>query len=437
MASQPDQAGPAEPPPSFLRALPALLLLALVTAIGFTVLGSFGVVQEDAKAELGLSDGTLGLIQGLGAAVPMVLFSVPIGALVDRYNRVRLIVLLSAIWTLGTLLTALAAGVPVLIAARMLTGIGSTGALTAALSLCADFCAPDQRGRAMLIVNLGKALGVAAAFALTGWLFGLFAGHRVGLFDARAWRSTHVALAAISAILLTPLLLMREPARREVESSSDAPLRIVAGELWSRRAFLAPLFAGQVAVVMADAAAGVWVAPILSRNFGLQPQQFGGWVGALLFAAGIGGGVLGGLSADIGQRSRLRGGLLLGAVIAAGLGIPAAFFPLMPTVPGFAACLGLLCLCGAVTGLVVSVALTVLIPNELRGLCIGAFIAIAGLVGFGLAPWLVTVVSSGLGGEQHLATALTLVGVIVGTLSFLAFILAMRRAPRSAFDVPI
>ena len=46
-------------------------------------------------------------------------------------------------------------------------------------------------------------------------------------------------------------------------------------------------------------------------------------------------------------------------------------------------------LCGTVTGLVTSVALTVLLPNELRGLCIGAFIAIAGLIGFGVAPSLV------------------------------------------------
>ena len=424
--------------PSFVRALAPLLLLALVTAIGFTVLGSFGVVQEDAKAELGLSDTALGLIQGLGAAAPMVVFSIPIGVLVDRYNRVRLMIALAAIWTLGTLLTALAGGVPMLVVARMLTGIGSTGALTAALSLCADLCPPDQRGRAMLIVNLGKALGIAAAFALTGWLFGLSADHKLALIDAvRPWRGAHVALAVMSALLLTPLLLMREPARHELESSPDAPFRVVARELWSRRAFLGPLFAGQVAVVMADAAANVWVSPILSRSFGLQPQQFGSWVGALLFAAGIGGGVLGGLSADIGQRSRVRGGLLLGAVIAAALGIPAALFPIMPSVPAFAACLFLLALCGAVTGLVVSVALTVFIPNELRGLCIGAFIALAGLIGFGLAPWFVTVVSTWLGGERHLAMALTIVGVSVSALSFLAFLLAMRRAPLSPIGKPV
>ena len=95
----------------------------------------------------------------------------------------------------------------------------------------------------------------------------------------------------------------------------------------------------------------------------------------------------------------------------------------------FAIALGVLSLCGAVTGLVVSVALTVLLPNELRGLCIGAFIAVAGLIGFGLAPWIVTRVSAFMGGETMLAEALAIVGVSVSTLSFLAFIMAMRRVP--------
>jgi hypothetical protein len=101
----------------------------------------------------------------------------------------------------------------------------------------------------------------------------------------------------------------------------------------------------------------------------------------------------------------------------------------MPSVSGLAVALGVMSMCGAVTGLVVSVALTVMLPNELRGLCIGAFIAIAGLIGFGLAPWVVTRVSALMGGEAMLAEALALVGVIVSALSFLAFLLAMRRAP--------
>lgn len=424
----------AAPARSFARALPPLLTLGLAMTVGFAVMTSFGTVQEGAKVEMHLSDAILGLVQGLAAAVPLVLFSIPIGILVDRTSRVRLLWILAAIWTAGTLVTALAPNVPLLFLGRMLAGIGTTGALTAALSLMADFCAPAQRGRGMLIVTLGKSLGTAGAFAMTGWLFGLFLHGAVPAWfgDIAPWRSAHVVLAILSALLILPLFVLREPPRQEVEAGPHAPFRTVARELWSRRRFLVPLFAGQVTVVMADAAAGIWAAPVLSRSYGLRPDQFAGWMGILLFAAGIGGAILGGLSADLGQKSGRRGGILIGAVIAAAIGIPSALFPVMPGVIGFAIAIGTLVLCGTVTGLITSVALTVLLPNELRGFCIGAFIAIAGLIGFGIAPSLVTWVSMLLGGEQHLATALATVGATVSAVSLIAFFVAMKRAPVSA-----
>ena len=416
-------------------ALP-LALLSLTMAAGFTALGSFGTVQEGAKAELGLSDGTLALIQGVGVAVPLALFSVPIGLAVDRWNRVRLLLALAACWTAGTALTAVAPGVAALFAARMLTGIGATGALTAALSIGADLCAPHERGRAMLLMTLGKMAGMAAAFALVGWLFGVLAGGMAGLTP---WRASHAALAGLSLLCLIPLLALREPARREVEIVVGAPLRIMFGALWARRGFLLPLFVGQISVVMADNAALIWSAPVLQRSLGLRPDQFAGWMGALIFAAGVGGAVLGGLAADRGQRSGRRGGILGGALIAAAVGAPAALFPVGNGVVAFAAMFGGLQLCGTVTGLVTSVALTVLLPNEVRGLAIGLFIAVAGVIGFGVAPALVVGVSRLLGGEAHLAPALAIVGVLTGALAVLAFAQAIRRAPVpiACLDIPI
>ncbi|PXA90070.1 MFS transporter [Nostoc sp. 3335mG] len=431
MATLPDRAATT---PGLGRSLVPLLALALSMAIGFTVMNSFATVQDGAKAELGLSDTLLALIQGVGAAVPLVLFSIPVGILVDRYNRVRLLLALAGLWTAGTLLTAYAPGAGMLFAARMMTGIGTTGALTAALSLGADLCRPDQRGRALLIVSLGKAAGQAGAFALTGVLFGVFASGGFGLLP---WRATHVALAGIALVLILPVLFLREPPRREVAAGIDAPFRILAGELWSRRRFLLPLFVGQVSVVMADAAAGIWAAPVLTRVYRQSPDAFAGWMGALVLAAGVGGAVIGGLAADWGQKSGRRGGVLIGAVAAAAIGTPAALFPIMGSIPSFAAALGTLILAGTVTGLITSVALTVLIPNELRGMCLGAFIAIAGLIGFGFAPTLVTIVSTALGGEAHLAPALAIVGTITSAVSVVAFFLAMRAAPLSAIDEPI
>lgn len=425
--------GPLDATPglSLSRTLLPLLAIALSLAIGFTMMGSFSTVQEGAKAEMRLTDNAMGLIQGLSAAIPLLLLSIPIGILVDRTNRVRLLVGLSIAGTAGTLLTAVAPSAPILFVARMLVGIGTTGALTAALSLAADLCIPSQRGRAILIVALGQRLGIAAAFALAGWLFGYFANEsaRAIFGGALPWRSVHYALAIFGALLILPLLLLREPPRHEVEAGPSAPLKVIAGELWSRRAFLAPLFIGQISVVMADAAAGIWAVPILSRVHGLQPQQFAGWMGMLIFGTGIGGAVLGGLFADWGQKSPRRGGLLVGAVSAAAVGVPAALFALSSNIWLFGFALGVLVLCGTITGLIVSVALTVLLPNELRGLSIGAFIAIAGLIGYGVAPSLVTIVSSALGGEQHLAMALSIVGVTVSIVSVVAFWIAMRRAP--------
>lgn len=400
-------------------------------ASGFTMMGSFSMVQEGAKAEMALSDFQLSLVQGVAAAVPLLLFSIPIGIMVDRMRRLRLFVLLAIIWTLGTFLTATAQGVAMLFLARMLAGVGTTGALTAALSLAADMCAPEQRGRALLIVTLGKSLGQAAAFALAGWLLALFLqGVGAQWFPhAAPWRAAHFALALLSAALILPMLTLREPARHEVESSIHAPWGTIVRELWSRRAFLAPLFMGQVSVVMADAAAAIWASPVLSRSYGLAPPDFAGWMGGLIFVTGVAGAILGGFAADWGQKRRGRGGLLTGAVIAAGLGIPSALFPVMPGVGSFALALGALMLCGTVTGLVTSVALTVFLPNELRGLCIGAFIAIAGLIGFGVAPTLVTLISALLGGEAHLNQGLAVVGTAVSALSLLAFAQARRKAP--------
>jgi len=416
----------AAPPASSLgRAAWPLAVLALGLAAGFAAMGSFGTVQESAKAELVLSDPTLALVQGVAAAVPLALFSVPVGLLVDRYNRVRLFLALALLWTAGTLLTAYAPDAGTLFVARMMTGTGATGALTAALSLGADLCLPAQRGRAMLVMTLGKTLGIAAGFALTGALFGRLGG---GLLGLSPWRAVHLVLAGLFLFCLLPLLTVREPPRREV-AAAGAPFGAVARELWGRRRFLLPLFVGQVSVVMADNSALIWAAPVLGRRFGLAPEQFSGWMGALVLGTGLGGAVLGGFAADWGQKSGRRGGVLLGAVVAAAIGVPAALFPVAGSVPLFATLMGALVLCGTITGLITSVALTVLIPNEARGLCIGAFIAVAGVIGFGAAPSAVAWVSAWLGGEARLAPALALVGVVTGAISVAAFALAIRNAP--------
>ena len=420
------------PAPRLSRSIGSLLLISLAILVGFTMLQSFGIMAEAAKAELHLSDTALGAVQGVSAAIPLVLFSVPIGIWVDRRNRVLILLIMGIGWTLGTFITAAAPSTLILFLGRMLTSIGTTGALTAVLSLSADYCRPEQRGRALLIPNIAKTAGISAGFAVAGLLLGGIAAHRIApLVKASAWRNAQWDLGIASALLLLPLLLLREPERHEVEAGPSAPFRTVLAEVKARQNWIIPLFIGQTGVVMADAAAAIWISPVLQRNYHLQPADFAGWLGALVLVTGIVGTLIGGIVADMGQKSKRQGGLVVGAVVASAIGVPSALFPIMPSVTAVAVAIGMLMLAGSVTALVASVALTVWLPNELRGLCIGAFIAIAGLIGFGVAPTLVTLVSGFLGGEQHLSQALAIVGLLVSVISVAGFAACMRHAPQT------
>ena len=432
-----------EPSPALRSSLGSLLLVSLAMLVGFTMLQSFGIMAESAKAEMGLTDSELAIVQGVSAAIPLVLFSIPIGIWVDRWNRVAILIIMAIGWTLGTVITAAASTTTILFFGRMLTAIGTTGGLTAVLSLAADYCRPEQRGRAIVVPNIAKTAGVAAGFTISGVLLGAIAGQQLpNLFGVSTWRSAQWMLALGSAIFILPLLLLREPKRHEVEAEPGAPIKVVLGELKARRAWIIPLFIGQTSVVMADAAAAIWVSPVLERSYDLQPAEFAGWVGAIVLITGIIGSIIGGFVSDMGQSSRIRGGLMIGAIVAAAIGVPTALFPIMPSVGTFAIAFFILTLAGNVTAMVASVALTVWLPNELRGLAIGAFIAIAGLIGFGVAPSLVTLVSSWLGGEAHLAQALAIVGVAVSIVSVAGFWLAMKGAPlaptcQKGMDEPI
>lgn len=409
--------------------LPALLLLAVAMATGNVMVGVFSAVQEAAKAELGFDDLQMSLLNGLAVSLPLAALSIPVGLLVDRAVRVRLLVGAAVAWTAATLLTAFAETMPLLFVARMLAGLGANVSTTIAISLAADLSPPERRGRSLLLLTIGKNAGTGLAFALGGWLLGSFnAGG--GLAGLSSWRSVHLVLGIASAVLLLAILRLREPPRQELRAEAHQPVLATFRELAGYRHFLWPLFLGQTSVLMADAAAAVWAAPVLGRTFGLAPEQFAGWMGAVVFGAGMLGALAGGLAADAGQRSGRRGGILAGAAIASLVALPASLFPLAPGLGGFAAALFVLLLGGTVTGLVTATALAVLLPNELRGLAVGSFIAIGGLIALGLAPSVVVGVSTLMGGEAHLAPALALVGTLVSLLGCAGFALAWRRAPQ-------
>jgi len=411
-----------------------VLLLAAVLFAGGMIRTVFSPLQEAAKLDLRLSDFAISLVQGLATGAPIALVSIPLAWVIDHGRRVRLLVALFAVCVVGTFWTAFATGLVSLFLARMLSALGASCAIPVIISLVADLCAPEKRGRAIVVLGLGTYAGAAAAFVLGGMLLTGLSNHPIAALAGMApWRGTHLLLGMAGSLLLFPLFLLREPARREVELHTTS-LGPTMRALWAKRAFLFPLFAGQIGVSMADTAAGVWATPVLIRGYHLQPVAFAGWVGAILFVGGILGSILGGFGADLGQKTGRRGGILIAAVLATALGIPTALFPIMPSIGGFQILFFFLLLAGTITSVVASTTVAVLIPNEERGACMAAFSVISSIVGASVAPTIVTLLSTLMGGEQHLAESLAATGLVTGVISLAGYMLAMRNAPKSATE---
>jgi MFS family permease len=413
-----------------------LLALALTLCSASAIRVVFSALQEAAKVDLELSDMQLSLVQGLAVSIPIAVLSIPIGRITDRGNRLRLLIVLGLVWSLGSIATAFVNGFYGLFVARMFAGIGAMCAIPVAISIAADLSPPERRGRSLLFLSIGNIAGGAIAFAVGGWLLE-YVGSGLPLPGALApWREVHLVFGSAGLLLLIALSPMREPVRHEIAERIHTSLAPALREIWLMRRLLGPMFLGQLTVVMADTAAGIWAAPVLGRHYGLEPQDFAGWMGAVILGAGIAGSLIGGIAADIGHKTHGGKGILLSAVIAAWVSVPAAGFCLAPGVPSFAVLLTLLLACGTITGLVTATAIAVLVPNEVRGVCIGLFVVVGGVVGLGIAPTTVTIVSEAVGGEDALRHALASVTAVTSLVAAVGFTFALRsiggREPHAA-----
>jgi MFS family permease len=424
----------AVPPRAAVRnASVGLIVLAVFT--GSVARYLLAPMQELVRADLRLDDNHVALLQGMSIALPTALMSIPLGRLVDRANRTRLLIALAVLCAAGTWLTAFAQGFAPAFVARMLVAAAVIGAQPTSLSLVADLAPASARGRMITLVSIGQALGGSLAYALAAplmhWLPLAMASSST-LAHMAPWRLAQLAIGVAVLVATLPLLSMREPARTESGAAQGGSLREALRELASYRRFLLPLTGGMMTVGMADAAAAIWAVPVLTRGFHQRPEDFGAWMGLLSFVANVLGALLGGLMADWGQRKRGRAGALLGAAIGAALSVPAAFYPLMPGVTSFAWAMGLFLTCGAWVSIAAISSVMVILPNELRGTFSALLVAAIGMTAYGVAPLLVSFGAHLVGRNGDIAVSLTVVGVATSVLGTLSFVAAMRAARRQA-----
>jgi MFS family permease len=153
---------------------------------------------------------------------------IPIGLLSDRVNLRWLYAAAFTLWSVAQGLTGLATGFWMLIAFRVLLGIGESIYLPGGTKIVSLFFPISERGLPCGIFDAGTRAGMLAGSLIVPWFF-IHYGWRLTFavvgFSALAW--------LIPWLLLTPRE-MRAPAAAPAESSSDAPSR----SRMTRRAWL-------------------------------------------------------------------------------------------------------------------------------------------------------------------------------------------------------
>lgn len=388
---------------------------------------AFSPVQEAAQAALSLHDNEVALLQGPALALPLALGIIPLGMLVDRNRRARLLRVFALLVVAGTLATAWAPNLAVLFAARSLIGLAAPATVLAAISMLADLCTPAGRGRAMTVMSIGQIGGSSAAFALGGTLL---AAHGAA---PDAWRLalTGMIVPLIGVFLL--LAFVREPPRTGAIVAKPSP-REAFVEVWRYRAVVFPLIVGGAMVGMADAAVLTWASPMLTRAFGMPPDQVGAVMGGVVLVGGLAGSVLGGPMADFCQRSGGPHRTVVALSGLAALSVPASLFGVSSSAVAASVLLGLFLTIGIAIAVMGNTLMTVALPNEVRGLCIAISAAVSVPFIVGVAPMTVSLLSGVIGGSGSLGTALSLVCAGTSALGAATFALARRHLVRATAD---
>lgn len=400
---------------------PQLLLLTGAMLIAGYVRTALSPLQEAMRLALSLSDNQMALLQGPAIGIPVAIAAIPLGLLIDRSIRARILLVLATVSVIASAATALITQFALLLIVRGVAGVAALAIVPVVFSLIADHYSPEMRGRATMVVFIGQVAGNSAAFALGGLLLAN-APHGTGWRWAMLWLTVAIIPIALA------LLGLREPSRSDVISRNPS-LRQVWSALDRHRATIAPLAMGIVMVEMALGATLIWSAPMLSRRFPLAADTVGMIMAAGMMVSGVLGPIVGGVLADFCQRSggpRLTMRVL--AIIAL-LGVPLGCYAAMPGAVGASVLLT------AAMTLIIAVAtmgmtlITVIVPNEVRGLCMSVLTAVILLFALAVAPVTVSVLSRFMGGLGAIGTALSVVCVTTALLAAAAFALAGRSLP--------
>jgi MFS family permease len=414
--------------PTIGQARFAFTILFIINVLNYADRYVLPAILPKIQADMGLTLFQEGLI-GSSFLFVYAIATLPLGVWADRGIRKNIVAICVGIWSFATVLAGFTANFLQLLSVRSILGIGEAGYAPASLSLLGDFFSKEKRGRILSYWSSGTLVGAAIGFTLGGlvadtfgWRYAFFLVGLPGLIAAYlAWRMHEPVRGAFDNA---------EGSERDTETvhehgSFGKGFRESLMKLRNIPTYWT-LVAALVFSFFTIGGTSYWLPTYVVHSFHLSVGTAGLISGAVLVGSGLIGTVAGGWLADLVQRRRPEGRLLVAAcgfLIGAPLVLVAL---LIHNLPLFAAVFIIAAISlNFCTGPLNAVIQDVITP-VLRATAVGLSLLLAHLLGDAAAPFVIGAIAN----NTSLGIALTATAPTFLFLAGLACLVGLRTVAR-------
>ncbi|UVE16981.1 MFS transporter [Pseudomonas sp. LS44] len=418
--------------PSSLSAWTTVSILMVAYVLSFIDRQILNLLVGPIRRDLMISDTEMSLLMGLSFAIFYTVCGIPLGRLADTKSRRGLIAIGVLFWSAATAACGMAKLYWQFLICRIGVGVGEAALSPAAYSLIADSFPSERRATAISVYSMGVYLGSGIAFLLGGLVikFASAQGDVVlpVLGEVRPWQLIFLILGAAGALFTLLMLAVREPARRGVGAGVAVPLSEVGRYIRSNRRTVLCHNLGFAGLAFAGYGSAAWIPSFFIRTYGWDAGHVGVVYGSIVAVFGCLGIVFGGRLADwMAKRGRTDANMRVGLYAAIGALPAVLLFPLAGTGNQAAALLAPSVFFLSMPFGVAPAAIQEVMPNSMRGQASAIYLFVITLIGLGIGPTAVALVTDfGFGDDNALRYSLLIVTAIAVVSSIILLSRGLR-----------
>ena len=420
------------PKPIYAWFFTSILLVAYI--ISFIDRQMINYLVVPIKEDMGLTDFEISFIQGWGFVLAYIIFSIPFGRIVDKVNRVRVLIGGIIIWSVATAACGFSKNSWQLVLSRSGVGAGEAALTPASWSIISDLFPVEKRSFPMSIYLMGPYIGQGLSLLFGAQILRIY-NEPVTLFESiivQPWQIIFLIIAVPGVILGLLMFALKDPVRKEVlvsekEEGKDSIKEVFAYVIKNIGAYM-PLLIGSAFIVVLLYGVQSWVPTFLHRIHGWEHTRIGDQYGLVALFAGSLGVVSGPMAEKYLTKLNFNAATIIVCIITAvALTIigPITFLSLSSDI----VLIGIF-----ITSFFITLPLALfatslqnITPNQYRGVVTGLYVFTVNITGYGLGPMVVAFFTDKVfKSEMAIDLSMAAMFLICGPISFVIFYLGRQ-----------